>query len=357
LVCSGLLTLLIAAKSKQHLRTCSQVLISVNGGEKIYIDKSDILKILSAQVSGPLINKPLDEFNLSSLEKALQKHPWIKNAQLFFDDQDMLHVLVMEREPVVRVLTKSNAGFYLDSAGARMPLLEKVTIRLPVVSDFPDYKKPSAKDSALLKDLKGLVAFIDGNDFWKAQIAQIDVTDQYDFELVPVVGNHIIRFGKGDNVADKFNRLLVFYKQVLCKTGFDKYRIVDVQYADQIVGVKKEAVAKVDSILLQKNIETLMSQTHLQEADQQQPEVLTVPVNGYGPQLEQGTPLVPQSSDSLKTDPISLKKEPVKKDMVKALPVVPKNHPAAQDIKSNTQKTKVKAVQKPKAVMHRANEY
>lgn len=359
-----MLTLLIAAKSKQHMRTCNQVVISVNGGDKIYIEKNDILAILSERMHGSVIHKRLAEFNLSFLEKALQKHPWVKSAQLYFDNQDVLHVLVKEKEPIVRVFTKSGTTFYLDSAGARMPLLEKTNIRLPVVSNYPDIHKPTAKDSALISDIKNVIAFMHDHDFWKAQIAQIDITDSYELELIPVIGNHIIRFGKGDGVTDKFNRLWVFYQQVLRKAGFDKYRIVDVRYAEQVIGVKREAVAKIDSIQLQKNVENLMSESNLHEADQQQPEVLAVPVNGYGPQGDQNNVVVIPNdvkNDSIHSNPIPLKKETVKKEPLnkvivhKQPSVIVKK--AAVPVKSNPKKTKPALHQKPKAVMHRANEY
>jgi cell division protein FtsQ len=361
---SGLLTLLIAANSSQHTRKCKQLVISITGADKIYIEKTDIKKLLATKLKGSIINKPLTDFNLSGLEKVLKTHAWIKNAELFFDNQDVLHVLVTEKEPVVRVFTKNGATFYLDSAGKKMPLLQNTNIRLAVVTNFPDYKNASAKDSALVNGLKDLIAFINANEFWKAQIAQVDVTEDYHFELIPTVGNHIIRFGSGENVEDKFKRLYVFYQQVLSKTGFDKYRIVDVQYADQIVGVKKEAVAQVDSIQLQKNIELLMNETHVQEADQQQPEVLNTPVNGYGPQGVQTTvtdttlsnPNPPKKDQSpLKTTPSVPVQKPIAQPVAKPKPAAVIQKPASQVIKSNPKKGTTKP--KPKAVMKKQNEY
>ncbi|MER3471505.1 MAG: hypothetical protein C4330_09250 [Chitinophagaceae bacterium] len=363
---SGMLTLLIAANSKQHAHTCKQLFISINGAEKIYIEKNDIQKLLAAKLGGSFISKPLADFNLSSLEKALKAHPWIKNAEMYFDNLDALHVLVTEKEPVVRVFTKNGETFYLDSAAQKMPLLQNINIRLAVVTNFPDCKKLAAKDTVLLQGLKGLILFINSNNFWKAQIAQIDVTEDDGFELIPTVGNHIIRFGKGENIENKFKRLFVFYQQVLSKTGFDKYRIIDVQYADQIVGVKKEAVARVDSLQLQKNIQLLMNETRMQEADQQQPEILNMPVNGYGPQgmqtnitdtaLSNPNPLKKDQS-SLRTAPSVLVQKPVAQTVTKAKPVVTNEKPYTQVTKSNPKKTTTVVKPKPKALMQRANEY
>ena len=103
--------------------------------------------------------------------------------------------------------------------------------------------------------------YISTNDFWKAQIAQIDITPSGTFELVPVIGNHIIRIGNADDLEAKMDRLFLYYKQVASKAGFDKYPILDVQYAGQVIGIKDKFASEVDSIQLQKNIQALIDRS------------------------------------------------------------------------------------------------
>jgi cell division protein FtsQ len=81
---------------------------------------------------------------------------------------------------------------------------------------------------------------------------KIDITGEKLFELIPVIGDHIIKLGKGENVEEKLNRLFVFYKQVLGKVGFNKYAALDVQYDGQVVAIKKEPASPVDSVQLQR---------------------------------------------------------------------------------------------------------
>jgi cell division protein FtsQ len=52
----------------------------------------------------------------------------------------------------------------------------------------------------------------------------------------------------------------LFYKQVLSKTGFDKYKIINVQYKGQVVVSKYAGDPKVDSVQLRKNVEKLLQQ-------------------------------------------------------------------------------------------------
>jgi len=265
LVGSSMIILLAAANNNKDEHICKEVLISIKGsGEKYFIEKNDILNRLKETVSGGVIGKEISSVSLSYLERVLVQNPWIKEAQLYFDSRNVLHVVVLEREPIARVFTSDGGSFYLDAAGTRMPVLNKVSIRLPVVTNFTAAKKWNANDSLLVKDLTSLLAYINEDDFWKAQIAQIDVRSNRELELIPVVGNHIIKLGRVENIDEKLNNLLLFYKQVLSKTGLDLYKVVDIQYAGQVIGIKTNPSATIDSIQLQRNIEALIESTKAQ---------------------------------------------------------------------------------------------
>jgi cell division protein FtsQ len=269
LVAGGITTLLVAANRKEKTHYCKRIDININGaGEKLYVSKSDILAQLQQTAHGSIVNKSIKTINVALLEETLEQHPWIRDAELYFDTHDVLHVAVSEREPVVRVFTTTGTSYYMDSAGQRLPLLPDVVVRVPVVTTFTPAKAGSARDSAIVKDLSVIAQYINAHPFWSAQIAQIDVTPAGTFELLPVVGNHVIRIGHAENLEQKLANLLLFYKQVLAKTGFDKYAVVDVQYKGQVVGSHERTVSVIDSVQLQRNIQELMRKVKLQaEAD------------------------------------------------------------------------------------------
>ena len=83
-----------------------------------------------------LVNKPVAQMNLARLEKALEKHAWIRDAELYFDSSDVLHVSVTERQPIARVFTTAGTSFYIDSAGTSMPLLQTYSARVPVLQFY-----------------------------------------------------------------------------------------------------------------------------------------------------------------------------------------------------------------------------
>jgi cell division protein FtsQ len=154
-----------------------------------------------------------------------------------------------------------------------MPLSDKMSVRVPVFTDFPEKKIYTAKDSLLLNDVKKMAGFILNDPFWMSQVAQIDINADGNpmamgFEMIPVVGNHLVKLGNGNDIGKKFNRLMTFYKEVLSKTGFDVYSTVDVQYAGQVVGTKRGTEKKmVDLAKLQMNVDNLLKQMQQAQND------------------------------------------------------------------------------------------
>ncbi len=270
LVISGITTLLIAANRKQKEHLCKQVLIGIRGtGEKFYIEKDDVLNLVERTANGSILQRSITTIDLARLEKALETNSWIKDAELYFDSKDDLHVFIEEREPVARIFTVDGSSFYIDSSGHKMPLLNNLSARVPVVTGFIDARKLSAKDSVLFKEMKEVALFIYSNKFWNEQIGQIDITPERKFELVPVIGDHIIKLGSGVKVEEKLNRLFVFYKQVMSKTGFNKYAALNIEFDGQVVAVQKGTTSVVDSIQLQRNIEELMNRASLQNVEEE----------------------------------------------------------------------------------------
>ena len=151
---------------------------------------------------------------------------------------------------MARVFTKSGNTFYIDSSLAMLPLSEKFSARLPVFTGFPSDKIVLAKaDSGLLKDILKISLAIQKDTFNTAIIDQVDITPQRNFEMIPKIGNTIIVFGDATDVEEKFNKLKLFYRQVMVKAGWNKYSVLNIQYKGQVVAKRKGGEDKsIDSL-------------------------------------------------------------------------------------------------------------
>jgi len=267
---AGAVVLLNAAMREKNHQVCKGYEIEIAGAEnQLFMDKKKIEELLFGKEQ-PL-NKPVVEFNLRAMEKKLKTNVWVKDAQLFFDNNENLQIMVREREPIARVFTTGGNSFYIDSSGTRLPLSETQASHLIVFTDFPVEKgKLKPADSLLMRQMVGMSAFIIKSAFWSAQVQQIEITSNRTFELVPLVGNHLVVFGNADQLEEKFNRLYIFYKEVMSKTGFDHYQKLDVQYEGQVVATRKAAAfSKQDSILAVQKVKQLIA-----EAQRMQPDTL-----------------------------------------------------------------------------------
>jgi cell division protein FtsQ len=254
--------LLLAAISSKKNGECSDYSIVLKGPRNnFFINEKDVEEMLMRSNDGAIKGRSIESFHLNELEKMLKQNTWISKAELYFDNNNVLHVTVTEKEPAARVFSTTGSSFYIDSAGNRMPLSDKLSAKVPVFTNFPGKKELSSKDSALLNDVKQMANYINSSSFWMSQVAQMDITADRKFEMIPVVGNHLVRLGDGENIPAKFNRLMIFYKQVLSKTGFDRYKIIDVQYKGQVVASRYAGDPKVDSVQLRKNVEKLLKQS------------------------------------------------------------------------------------------------
>ncbi len=250
LIC-GTVVLLIAAMSKKNNDQITGVEIKISGVQNNYfISKKDVMEMLEKVNGGKLDKSTVNSLDLTAMENRLEKDQWIKKAEIFYDNNNVLQVKITEREPVARIFTISGASFYIDSSLTRLPLSDKFSARLPVFTSFPtEVRVLKKQDSLLLNEVKILSEYIGSHPFWMAQIDQIDITPAADFEMIPKLGNQVIRFGDANNYQEKFNKLLAFYKQVQTRVGWNKYSVLDIRFRNQVVGINRNAAEiKSDSL-------------------------------------------------------------------------------------------------------------
>jgi cell division protein FtsQ len=247
----GVLTLLVAAIETRNAKPCSDVRITIGGvKDAFFVDQQDVKKMLMG-VSGIMVGKSLKDFDLQRMEDTLESEPWISNAELFFDNNRVLHVKVTEKEPVARIFTVTGNSFYIDTALSRLPLNNKFTPRLPVFTGFPsDRKRWKGKDSVLMNEVKDISVHMLGDPFWMAQIDQVDIDGERNFQMVPKVGKHVVQFGNGQEIDKKFRKLYIFYRDVISKTGWNRYGEINVAYKGQVVATRKDVQAvRADTVL------------------------------------------------------------------------------------------------------------
>ena len=265
------IVLLQAAVHSQNVKKCKDVQIDISGvNNNFFIDKSDVLNIIKNFVGGDPIGRSLSTFNLRDIENNLEKDVWIKNAELFFDNNDVLQVSVDEREPAARLFSVDGNTFYIDSSLKILPLSDKFSARLPVFTGFPhsSNKAMKAADSSLLRSVLVISEQLQADSFLMAMVDQVDITPQRSFEMIPKIGNQLIVFGDATDAAEKFSKLKLFYKKVISTTGWNRYSVINLQYKNQVVAKIKGAEDKsADSLRTLQIMQLIAERAAKQAAD------------------------------------------------------------------------------------------
>ena len=66
-------------------------------------------------------------------------------------------------------------------------------------------------------------------------MAQMDINAKGKITMFTQIGDERIEFGMPDNEEVKLRKLKIFYKDILPKTGWNKYKKVNLEYEGQIV--------------------------------------------------------------------------------------------------------------------------
>jgi cell division protein FtsQ len=248
-IVAGILTVILlgAAMQKKNDQKCSHIKIEIVGSvEHLFVNETDILQLINA--NGVVNGKAIKDIDIKSIETLIEKNAWIKNAEVFINNNKELVVTIEEKEPIARVFTLQENSFYIDSSANQLPLSNSYSARVPVFTAFPtDKTKLAYADSLLMSDVVKIATFILADSFWNAQIAQVNILPNATFEIIPVIGNQIISIGNANNLDKKFNKLYSFYSNVWLQSGLNKYEKLSVEFDNQIVAVKKGSTIKTDT--------------------------------------------------------------------------------------------------------------
>ncbi|WP_345955104.1 cell division protein FtsQ [Mucilaginibacter sp. PAMB04168] len=246
---TGLIVLMSFISIKKSAVVCTGVRVFIPGNE-YFIDQNEVDNILQVS-SHTLVGRKMENINIHALEKKLQANPFIESAKVFADMDGLIRVQITQRHPVLRVLNRFDQDFYVDEHGLKIPLSNNFTARVLVANGYIDELFANRIDTLqtrLARDVFNTVAFIRKDTLWNAQIAQIYVNQSREIELIPRVGNHKILLGNADSLASKFHNLEIFYKQALPQVGWDKYKVINIKYANQVVGIKTEGYTDSTSV-------------------------------------------------------------------------------------------------------------
>lgn len=233
----GLSFLIAFSERKQGGSVCKNISVELdNLNENHFLDEADILQLVEGS-GQPVKGIGIDRINLKDIEKKLKFDKHILNAELFGDLKGNLIVNVELRRPIARVVQNDAPDAYIAEDGVIMPVSEKYTSRVVLVSGYVKglLESQDLNKSEEGKQLLEMIEYINADKFWKAQVAQLDLDKAGKIIIFPQVTGQRVEFGKPENVEAKFKKLMVFYKEILPTRGWTRYERVNLEYEGQVV--------------------------------------------------------------------------------------------------------------------------
>ena len=245
----GLILIVFFASKENNNTVAKKPDISIHvEGENAFLTESELLdRLIYKRLYQK--NMKVNVVNVKKIEAAIIKMEEVKKVRVYKNIGNSWNIYVELRNPIARIFTLSQKAYYLDDEGFTMGRSSLHTAHVLVFSGFitENMEKASVKEIInndslksiqKLDDIYRISNYVCKDSLLNALIGQVYLEKNGDFILIPLVGKQTILFGSANSdevVADKFNRLKVFYKEGMPHEGWEKYNTIIVKYEGQIV--------------------------------------------------------------------------------------------------------------------------
>jgi cell division protein FtsQ len=257
---SGVLVLLVSAVNAEKLETCKSIEFTYEGDSSYQMVTSEevIQAVWPSHASERPEGKRVTSFDLFKIEQQIEKNPWIKDADVFFDHHSVMHINVRQRKPLARLFTPEGSSVFLDANYKTMPVKTSDVLELPVFTNFSiKDSKLTTEDSATMDRIISLSGYVSSDEFWMAQVEAVNIQYDGSFELSMQLGDESVNLGKRSDWDKLFPKLKRAYEKFALDHSWGKYDRIDLQYKNQVVCRK---IAGANSVIDSTNIALTIQQ-------------------------------------------------------------------------------------------------
>ena len=209
---------------KNNDRIISDVIVSIEPNTSYFISADSIKNLVLKH-----INSSKDSIALIKIENEIDNNTYIEKSQVFKTVGQQLRVNINQKDPIARLITK-DSSFYLDKNSNFMSLSKLQSVKVPVVFGY--------NSEINLDFLTKVSLFIKEDDFLKNNVSQIMVNNnKISIKLRDYRASILI--GDNNRLKSKITNLKAFYIRAKEEGNLENYNMINLQFENQVVGVKK----------------------------------------------------------------------------------------------------------------------
>lgn len=198
-------------------------------GNDVHFLTHDMVNKLLIQNEVKVNNQRKSILDLHLLEKGVSSNPYVEKATVFLTIDGLLKTTVKQRKPIARIVTNKES-YYVDRSGVKMPVSQNYSARVPLVLGVNSVKG--------IAEITEIVNTIAKDDFLTTEIVGIRKNRNEEYVFNVRSGDHVIYFGKFENVPVKLKKIKAFYNKAFTDKSIEKYQKINVTYHNQVVCTK-----------------------------------------------------------------------------------------------------------------------
>ena len=235
-----LLAVLVVLANVNRLRsTVRGIEVNIRYGRTPQLVDDQTVRDSILAVMPALLQHSVGSVDRQAVANAAARVPYLKDVSASVSVSGKVVVRAKQRRPIAR-LYYGPRELYLDEDGAVMPSSTVGNCNVLVAGG--DFTEPLRLDSlnAQVTALWQVARFLDRESKYGDLIDQIYIERDGDLMMVPKLGGHVVELGTADDLDEKFDLLLDFYRKGMPRAGWDTYSRVSLKYKDQVVCTKRQ---------------------------------------------------------------------------------------------------------------------
>lgn len=225
------------ARSRKADELCRRVKVEiVNSDSTQFVTEQGVMGEL-AQSGIKVVGKPMWQINAARIEEVLGKSEYLENVECVKARDGQLLIRASQLVPVMRVFDGDDVSYYVNAAGKRMNASAFYHSDVPVVQGHFTQRFPPTR-------LLPLVSYVEHDSLLRTLVTMYTVRDSNNVFLVPSIYGHVVNMGPVEDIENKFEKLKLFYREVMPAKGWETYDTISVKWSHQVVATRRKKAVK-----------------------------------------------------------------------------------------------------------------